>query len=154
MREIKFRCWDKTARKMRQVIEIVFNAGMYYDPNDNTVKLIWVKGHDIINNKDIALEREHKNEYILMQYTGLKDKNGKEIYEGDVLQDKDCIYKVIFEYGSFDGKIIEVLRNVGTQKGMTYQLSFIISDNDNIKVIGNVWEDSDLLNDSKNTKSN
>ena len=73
MREIKFRCWDKTSRKMRQVIEIVFNAGMYYDTNDNTVKLIWVKGHDIINNKDIALEREHKNEYILTQYIGLKD---------------------------------------------------------------------------------
>ena len=81
------------------------------------------------------------------QYTGLKDKNGKEIYEGDILQDKDCIYKVIFEYGSFDGKIIEVLRNVGTQKGMTYQLSFIISDNDNIKVIGNIYENPELLED-------
>ena len=104
MREIKFRCWDKTARKMRQVIEIDFNAGMYYDPNDNTVKLIWVKGHDIINNKDIALEREHKNEYILMQYIGIKDKNGKEIYENMIINKK---YIVVYEFCKFILKDIQ-----------------------------------------------
>lgn len=146
MREIKFRCWDKTARKMRQVIEIVFNAGMYYDTNDNTVKLIWVKGHDIINNKDIALEREHKNEYILMQYTGLKDKNGKEVYLGDILE---------YTFTDYKGKklwkeryIIKEnisgweMRNITKPRGHR-SLSLV----KNYKIIGNIYENPELLED-------
>lgn len=66
MNKIKFRAWDKRTKKIRQVIDIVFNTGMYLEPNDNTVKLIWVKGYDIIENKDIMMKREDKFE--LMQY--------------------------------------------------------------------------------------
>ena len=153
MREIKFRCWDKTARKMRQVIEIVFNAGMYYDTNDNTVKLIWVKGHDIIDNKDIALEREHKNEYILMQYTGLKDKNGKEIYEGDIIDFSYDMFVgnfntfvakgiVVFEEGAF---YVQCLENEGLTKDESYLLYTI--NIDTIKIIGNIYENPELLED-------
>ena len=70
MNEIKFRAWDKRTKKIRQVIDIVFNAGMYLEPNDNKVKLIWVKGYDIIENKDIMMQREDKFE--LMQYIRIK----------------------------------------------------------------------------------
>lgn len=132
MREIKFRAWNKEENIMCYENED-FDAD-YWDGH--------YESHLEVINNSLKVDR-----YIFMQYTGLKDKNGKEIYEGDVLQDKDCIYKVIFEYGSFDGKIIEVLRNVGTQKEMTYQLSFIISDNDNIKVMGNIYENPELLED-------
>lgn len=70
MREYKFRAWDKKSKKMRQVTEIVFNAGFYNESNDNSIKLIWIKGQDIIENKEIQLQR--KDDYILMQFTRTK----------------------------------------------------------------------------------
>ena len=132
MREIKFRAWNKEENIMCYENED-FDAD-YWDGHYASIL-------EVINNSLKA------DRYIFMQYTGLKDKNGKEIYEGEVLQDSDCVYEVIFEYGCFDVKVIKVLKNVGTQKGMTYQLSFIISDNDNIKVMGNIYENPELLED-------
>ena len=140
MREIKFRGKD--------ILNGEWIKGyLFYDYNnaDEYRPFITYKSEAFLG----GVNEQQIDKDTIGQYTGLKDKNGKEIYEGDVLQDKDCIYKVIFEYGSFDGKIIEVLRNVGTQKGMTYQLSFIISDNDNIKVIGNIYENPELLEENK-----
>lgn len=145
MREIKFRAWDKTARKMRQVIEIVFNAGMYCEPNDNTVKLIWVKGHDVIDNKDIALEREHKNEYILMQYTGLKDKNGIEIYEGDIVRIDCPTMKMTGEikYSEMSAMFYIYDEIEDIEETLWYQEK-------EYKVIGNIYANPELLKGEEN----
>ena len=148
MREIKFRAWDKKSKKMRQVVEIVFNTGFYLEPNDNTVKLIWVKGYDVIEQKDIMMKRE--KDFELMQYTGLKDKNGKEIYDGDILlrktrNDDEWATIVLVKYGKVEFSFLHKLYNrinnphVRWQRG-TYQGLETYGE-----VIGNIYENPELL---------
>ena len=78
MREIKFRCWYNN--QMNKVQDISFRH-----------KTINLFGADIIKFED----------GILMQYTGLKDKNGVEIYEGDIIDisyDEAIIKNAVIEY--------------------------------------------------------
>src|SRR5699024_4534432 len=87
------------------------------------------------------IAKTYKNEqgifvdrYVVMQYTGLTDKNGTEIYEGDIGWDehRECYGIVMFD----EGKFVYVWENICEDLFET-----------NIEVIGNVYEDSHLLED-------
>ena len=124
-REIKFRAWDNENKYMVTSKQGVFTALR------NSMNI--VRQDDVYYN-DGDLLKPNKEKYTLMQFTGMFDKNGKEIYEGDIV--KDLEYKII-------GKIeyIEYM----TGYFLVYGKSKCISSICEVEVIGNVWEDNELL---------
>lgn len=135
MRKIKFRAWDKKTKKMRQVDSISFGIISIDDEGYPVVNLL---GRDCINDTDILLHREG-NQYILMQSTNLFDKNGKEIYEGDILQGEEFKRPSLVEwsdvYCSMDLKLI----------GTTLSCIMDKSCGSRSEVIGNIYENPELL---------
>jgi uncharacterized phage protein (TIGR01671 family) len=86
-----------------------------------------------------------EEDFILMQFTGLKDKNGKEIYEGDILRTitYDKTYEVSFYIGSF--VLIDKDPGFTTIKKSPigcYQTDIIL------EVIGNIYENPELLKEA------
>ncbi len=85
MRELKFRCWDKSQNK--------FIATGFHLIGETTL-------FDLLNSRKI----EQLDNLVVQQYIGLKDKDGKDIYEGDVLhitdsKGKDYWYVIEFYEG-------------------------------------------------------
>jgi uncharacterized phage protein (TIGR01671 family) len=134
MREIKFRAWDKHKKVMipSKSLSFSYHNGKIFD----------VAVGDLQHCFPIPKENVE-----LMQYTGLKDKNGKEIYEGDILSNsfgkKNLLMNVIvFEHGSFKHKWID--RDVVRIRGQEQEPIF---HNVNVvfEVIGNIYENPELL---------
>ena len=146
-REIKFRAWDIENKEWsEEVTGVTINGEPLYNGPDDTYP-----------------------DVILMQYTGLKDKNGKEIYEGDIVRVPTEINKDVFGEWS----LREIKYNNGgflssyltSEKGQIvrrgYTASFIIEEPNidtkrmlwgfdpvevsTFEVVGNVYENADLI---------
>lgn len=122
MREIKVRAWYKPYKQMCQVESLRFDGNGVY-----TAVLIEESFYDrrIVEADEIVIE----------QYTGLKDKNGVNIYEGDILIDdtgEPVEYWVVkFSEGGFVGECAGVAESL-------FELT-------NLEVVGNIHENSELV---------
>lgn len=131
--EKKFRAWDKIYKKM-----------LYDIQNDAEVNLGYYLNLTFHDADPILFEKGHmdtRKVYDVMQYTGLKDKNGKEIYEGDIVfyertEANHVKGKIEFEHGRY---LIITDDGYSDLGGTT----------DFIRIIGNVYENPELLEKEK-----
>jgi uncharacterized phage protein (TIGR01671 family) len=131
MREIKFRAWD-TERK-HLIISDALNDIFLPLSGDTTIQDNYESCESqqaIVGFEDFIRERP---ELILQQFTGLFDKNGKEIWEGDILDLSGGTLEVIFNYGSFGYMCCGFVT--------LSQHNYL----DRCEVIGNVHENPELL---------
>lgn len=131
MREIKFRCWDKELEKYLDQEIFITSKGIIFDE---------IGGYT-------------KDSIIIEQYTGLKDKNGKEIYEGDILTSTIYPYKndygnmlyvgiVEYEPPSFYRTYHLVDK---TRRGISNGIGEPLEYTESLEVIGNIHENPELL---------
>ena len=120
----KFRAYDSSSyKRMYQPDEVLVGNGD-----------IWIIDEDSCDNEWIV-----NNDLHLMQSTGLRDKNGKEIFEGDIVLVLDSPYTVFYdnERGSYRLKPHDNRWNVD------YMSNF--SHGGNFEVVGNIYENKEYL---------
>ena len=143
VREIKFRAWDKKNNKMRPQYGVIAKIEWSVDYIPNKIGVYeYVQINEAGDGDWDGFELD-KGEFELMQYTGLKDKNGKEIYEGDILK---CYYGgsehgAVEEVEFKDGAFILRHRTIPISIYLEYDGTYTTD----IEVIGNIHENAGLL---------
>ena len=129
MREPKFRIWNQSNKKYLSFPEA----------------FLGVKTQE---KEKVTLAPVFEND-IIEQYTGLKDKNGKEIYEGDIIEVETCIdeeeittYEVYWDEGTLEYAL-------KTIKGVNYDSCIGELSQSATNVIGNIHENPELLGDGE-----
>jgi len=127
MREIRFRVyiWGR----MLDVLEVSWENGTRIHPWDKKAA----------NGFGEVYQKVSLNEGELMQYTGLKDSRGKEIYEGDILQHESLTQK----------EVVEWKNNMWTEEGFMTGYGEWFGTADQYEIIGNIYENPKLLEEKQ-----
>lgn len=135
MREIKFRVWDKKDKIVHQRI----NLAMTLDGQISEV--------DFLNGGVWQGTHHSDDRYLLLQYTGLKDRNGKEIYESDIVYVR---HMLVENMENFTAEIIWDIAGFKVDKKLNHFIGYPLSTTlDGIayelEVLGNSYENPELL---------
>lgn len=130
---VRYRAWHKTWEEMGEVKRIRFD-------DDGNVSTVLFVGKDFGENAKI-------DEIVIMQSTGLLDKNGKEIFEGDILGTKDGLLNGVVEYRSDLGMWTNSLIRYNNFE----RLCTVANSRE---IIGNIYENKDILEEKNEPRNN
>lgn len=139
----RFRVWHEPKGITRDKPIMIYNAEDTYD---------CMTGEPVIIYKSCFGDVLEDDEYTIMQCTGLKDKNGKLIYEGDIVRFKDCNDILVVNYQKEMACFAPQFYSKGKYGGRlwfddydSFEHQFYKSNN--FEVIGNIYENKELLDE-------
>jgi len=158
-REIKFRAWDKIKKRFVTQDEATTYPYFLIDLNGNIT--LYSQGKELevdffvgdLNNpfETYQAQQSLRSRFELLQFTGLHDKNSKEIYEGDIVKDEIGKREVKIGFSKYTdpdgfnhefygvyGRWLPVIRG-------NFDESYFNKDDDDLEVIGNIYENPELL---------
>lgn len=130
-KEIKFRVWDKHCKYF-----INFGEKYWFDDDENTITF---------QCDSVMGDHDDGDRFIFQQFTGLLDKNGKEIWEGDIVFDNVGGYKAKVEWGRQNNQSCWILVNGVNVENISRWANGTLMERIDLEVIGNVYENPDLL---------
>lgn len=151
----KFKIWDKTEKKFLPLDSKTENTDSWISIDNTGVYLV-----ERDNARDVAFFTDITEDVIILQCTGLKDKNGKLIYEGYVVKttfddNSKTIFYVIWnnENALFNGKIIKKGETNAFCINEDY-LYYLLANgiDEKTEIIGNIYENPELLREENNAR--
>ena len=126
---LKYRAWDTTNKEMFKDTFSITESG----------QVVVVEQEDVMCPPDYVFV----DNLVIMQSTGLKDKNGKEIFEGDILDynGRKALVRWHGSYASFIYRFVDELQKRNAEWKPLY-LAYM-----KCEIIGNIYENPDLLED-------
>jgi hypothetical protein len=125
MKDIKFRIWNKTQKE-------------FVNPYRFGIKCDVVNGNpQILESRSVfsPFYERYTEDFEIQQYTGLKDKNNKEIYEGDICKCRGL--------GTIETVIVKDIRQIPVQ--VSAWPTIYGKENGECEVIGNIYQNPELL---------
>ena len=131
MREFKFRAWDKKYKRMSQPFGIGGNISclVYFPEEDGKLDSVLIEM--------VACEKER---FVIMQFSGLKDVYGREIYENDIIKIKTALGRIKQAIVSFRlGYFLSFFN------ALDYDPLYDIVHDCKVEIIGNIYQNPELL---------